>query len=82
MTDTKTQEGQPGGARRIEIHKKVEKLCNDISDMILSQIPPDVVEHLCNSKKEFLMAIQSAIDKEIERSEKKKARAHELHKEK
>ena len=70
------------GAKKIEVREKLEEMCDSLSDFVLTHIPEDVAEHLCNSKKEFLMAVKSILDKEIERTERKKERSKELHKEK
>jgi hypothetical protein len=59
---------------------KLDQFRQDMVDCVLSLIPPDVAEHLGNSKKELLKAVRSMIDQEIEKTDTHIARAKELHK--
>ncbi len=61
--------------------EKITELKDEVIDCVLKAIPPDVAEHLGNSKKELLKAIRAMIDKEIEAIDKTIDRARKLHKE-
>ena len=78
---TQTGKSEPKGeAAKEKIQAKLEQFRQDMVDCVLSLIPPDVAEHLGNSKKELLKAVRSVIDKEIEKTDSDIARAKELHK--
>lgn len=61
--------------------EKITELKDEVIDCVLKAIPPEVAEHLGNSKKELLKAIRAMIDKEIEAIDKTIDRARKLHKE-
>jgi hypothetical protein len=49
-----------------------------VIDSILSRVPQDVVEHLTNSQKEMLKAINKVIEKVIERIDERVARVKDI----
>lgn len=61
--------------------EKITELKDEVIDCVLKAIPPEVAEHLGNSKKELLKALRAMIDKEIEAIDKTIDRARKLHKE-
>ena len=78
---TQTGKSEPKGeAAKEKMQAKLEQFRQDIVDCVLSFIPPDVAEHLGNSKKELLKAVRSLIDQEIEKTDSHIARAKEIHK--
>ncbi|MCD6385493.1 hypothetical protein J7M23_06905 [Candidatus Sumerlaeota bacterium] len=64
------------------IGERISSLKQEVIECVLKAIPPEVAEHLGNSKKELLMAIRSLIDTEIKKIDKTVERVKELHQEK
>ncbi len=53
-------------------HRKTLKDIGDaLIDTMISKLPEDVATHLCNSKKEMLLAFRGMIDSELERSDER-----------
>lgn len=51
-------------------HRKTLKEVGDaMVDALISRLPEDVATHLCNSKKEMLLALRGMIDSELKHSE-------------
>lgn len=68
-----------GEEAKKRVGEKLSSLKEEIMDCILKAVPPEVAEHLGNSKKELLKAIRALIDKEIEAIDKTVERAKKLH---
>ncbi|MEW5768433.1 MAG: hypothetical protein AB1797_12600 [bacterium] len=72
-----------------EAQEKIRCKCEDIRDKIvdtiLNYLPPEMVEHLGNSKREILLALRSVIDHAIAKTDQvvekaKEAKAKEAQK--
>ena len=51
-------------------HRKTLKEMGDaMVDVLITKLPEDVATHLCNSKKEMLLALRGMIDSELKHSE-------------
>ena len=56
--------------QKIKDHRKTLKEMGDaMVDVLITKLPEDVATHLCNSKKEMLLALRGMIDSELKHSE-------------
>ncbi len=52
------------------VRAKVQEVDQSFRDAVRTAVPPDVAEHMKNSKREFLLGIRKFIDREIEKTER------------
>lgn len=83
-TEADGEEYQYSGTRgRAEyVADQIRSTARDVVDGLLRRVPPDVVEHVNNSRKEMLLAFRSLIDRELSSIDKCTRHAQDLHKEK
>lgn len=77
MTDTCDKE-----EKKKDNRKSLREMGEMVVDSMLSKMPEDVAKHLCNSKKELLMAMKSFIDDELKRTDERSTKIKEKKSEK
>jgi hypothetical protein len=84
MPDCETPESQDSSnwssrARIEHLAEQMRAAGQGFMDGLLRMVPPEVVGHLNNSRKELLLAARTMIDKELESIDRCTQRAHSLH---
>ncbi len=62
------------------VAEQIRTAAREAVDSLLRRVPPEVVEHLNNSRKEMLMALKGLIDRELGCIDRSTRRAYEVHK--
>lgn len=67
-------------AKATYVADQFRSMAHEVVDGLLRRVPPDVVEHVNNSRKELLLAFRGIIDRELTTIEKCTRHAYDLHK--
>ncbi len=62
------------------VAEQIRTAARDVVDTLLRRVPPEVVEHVNNSRKELLMALKGLIDRELGSIDRSTHHAYDLHK--
>ncbi|RMF92546.1 MAG: hypothetical protein D6734_12030 [Candidatus Schekmanbacteria bacterium] len=71
MVREKVEEMEEEKKEKKDHRKTLKELGDAMVDALISKLPEDVATHLCNSKKEMLLALRGMIDSELRRSEER-----------
>jgi len=80
-TDDEYEESGPRAQARY-VADQFRTFTQDMVDGVLKCVPPEVVEHVNNSRKEMLLAFRELIDRRLSKIDKTTRHAWDLHKEK